>query len=115
MYLMSGCTTDPRILGTWKEKYSGNLYLSFASNGTLSVYESDTSCSNYGIYLYVAGPAYGRLALRMIDNVPACWLQYDSGFLYVVFQSDNEFEIGIPMMGSDLFCRTDGIGEPCIE
>ena len=116
MCFMLGCTTDPRIWGLWTEKYSpGSLYLIINSNGTLSVYRSEPPCSSSGRYLYVAGEEGGLLSLEMTDNDPPCFFQYQTDLYILSFISVNEFAIGKPMMGSDTFCRTEGIAEPCIE
>jgi len=120
MYLMLGCTNDSRILGVWKPDCDPcGPYLTFAINGTLSVDSSDGSCSNSGRYLFASGGEFGAdgggLAVKMTDNDPPCYHFADTDFLFIVFDSPNEFAIGRGMTGSDTFCRTNGIGGSCIE
>lgn len=118
MYFMSGCMTDPRILGVWTEKYSpGDIYLTFSINGTYSQYESDSSCSSSGRYLLPSTSKGAWLVGEITDYDPACGEPEASGFYaFVLIHSSNYFEMGWPMVGGgSAWCRTEGIGEPCIE
>jgi hypothetical protein len=125
MFLMLNCTPDPRIFGIWRgEESSSDFYLSFARNGLWSGYEIAPPISCSGLYLLTYPPPWERdlyqdgvMFLRQTFNGPACE-NFDYSpypMLLLRLLNDNQFAMGLPMGFHTLFCRTDGIGEPCIE
>jgi len=115
MYFMLSCTPDLRILGTWKKVGPDqNLYLTYDSDGnhTFNAIGAFT-CYGTGTYSLV----FNQLCVTMTDFEP-----YGCGGGPI----GEEYCFSIEWLSDDLmtqtiygttseFCRTSGIGDPCIE